>query len=593
MKYKITEFEIRNFRSILKLKIQPKEDNLLVICGVNNIGKTNFLRALYLFFNPFEENFEPQRDIPYHIAEATRGAGYKTTLSAKIKEIETGSIYYIKQEFTETKGVKKISISGKFNNNNINESEILKFLTNKFKLFFIEASNVDIPKLISEIVNDEILPLSLDRRRGKQQKESLDKLDDFINHSKTVVEKIEYELTKLLIDLLDDIDSLDVKSWKLKINFPEYNYLREAISNMITFTLFDTNQHPLETKGSGIQRSILLSLIKYVNKKTNKDVIWAIDEPEAFLQAGLQKNLYKNFVDESTSSQILITTHSQFFIDVNNLTNTYLFESIKEEKPFKRKNNSIYYKLDTKIFEGQEFEKAERIKDNFGLKKNDNWEVMPFNILVEGQEDKDYLNQIYKLYGFPTPNILSAGGVNKFSGYLQFMNDYCSDMNKKPVVVVLYDKDPAGRSEFASLDSPKKKSNLSNIKIVNKFISKYDGTYPNDIEIEDFLPINVVIDAANKIIRKKGFSIIRSEDRAKKSLPIYEKTPILKFLNEMCKLRNTDKNYQIDFETLDVKLLLCKNICNLLENNQESQQEIFDNAKIKQFIKEVNANASC
>ncbi len=111
----------------------------------------------------------------------------------------------------------------------------------------------------------------------------------FINHSKTVVEKIESELTKLFIYLLDDVDYLDVKSWKLKINFPEYNYLREAISNMIAFTLFDTNQHPLETKGSGIQRSILLSLIKYVNKKTNKDVIWAIDEPEAFLQADLQK----------------------------------------------------------------------------------------------------------------------------------------------------------------------------------------------------------------------------------------------------------------------------------------------------------------
>ena len=212
---------------------------------------------------------------------------------------------------------------------------------------------------------------------------------------------------------------------------------------------------------------------------------------------------------------------------------------------------------------------------------------------VEGQEDKDYLNQIYKLYGFPIPNILSAGGVNKFSGYLQFMNDYCSDMQKKPVVVVLYDKDSAGRSEFASLDSQKKKSNLSNIKIVNKYISKYDGTYPNDIEIEDFIPINIVVDAANKIIRKRSFSIIKSEDKTKKSLPIYEKTPILKFLNEMCKLRNTDKSYQIDFETLEIKLLLCKNICNLLEYDKESQQEIFDNIKIKQFIKEVNANAGC
>lgn len=592
MKYKIIEFEIRNFRSILKLKIQPKEDNLLIICGVNNIGKTNFLRALHLFFNPIEDNFEPERDIPYHISEASRGSGYKTTLIGKIKEIESGKTYSIKQEFTQIKGIKKISISGKLDNQGINEPEIMKFLDSKFKLFFIEASNVNIPQLIKEIVNDEILPLSLDRRRGKEQQDSLNKLDDFIKQSKVVVEKIENELTKILIDLLDDIDSLDVKKWKLKINFPEYNYLREAISNMITFTLFDTNEHSLDTKGSGIQRSILLSLIKYVNTKTRKDVIWAIDEPEAFLQAGLQKNLFKTFTTEATNSQLIITTHSQFFIDINNLANTYLFESFKEEKPYKRKNNTIYFKLDTKIFEGEEFEKAEKIKENFGLQKNDNWEIMPFNILVEGQEDKDYLIGIYKLLQYPIPNILSAGGVNKFSGYLQFINDYCSDMSKKPCVIVLYDKDSAGRSEFASLDSPKKKGNLSNIRIINKYIIKYDGSSHNDIEIEDLIPLNLVFDAANKIIRKKGFSTIKQEDRNKKTLPVYQRKPILGFLNEICKQRNTDKSYEIDFESLDNKLMLCKNICNLIENNQSSKDEILNNSSIKQFIKELNSNAN-
>ena len=35
-------------------------------------------------------------------------------------------------------------------------------------------------------------------------------------------------------------------------------------------------------------------------------MIWAIDEPEAFLQAGLQKSLYSNLLTESKNNQIII-----------------------------------------------------------------------------------------------------------------------------------------------------------------------------------------------------------------------------------------------------------------------------------------------
>lgn len=592
MKYKIQTFKIRNFRSILKLDLKPKENNFLTICGINNVGKTNFLRALNLFFNPIDKNFNANDDIPYHIVEGSRGGGFKTTLSAQILEIDTKEIYTIKQVFTETKSGKSITITGKKGTKELNENDIVKFLETKFKFFFIEASNVDIPKLISEIINDEILPLSLDKRRSKSQMESLNKLEDFIEQSKIVVGKIEDDLTRIFLSLLKDVESLDTKDWKLKIKFPEYSYLREAISNMIDFTLFDTNERMLETKGSGIQRTVLLSLIHYVNSKTNKDVIWAIDEPEAFLQASLQKSLYNKLQDESIKNQIIITTHSQFFININNLENTYLFESKIDSQPYVRKNNVIYHKLDTVLFEGQDFEKAERIKTNFGLKRNDTWEVMPHNILVEGLEDKDYIIALMRIYNIPIPNILSAGGTSKFSGYLQFINDYCDDLTFKPTVVALFDKDSAGRSEYNSLNSEKKKSNLKNISLVNEFVINYEGNQPDNIEIEDLIPFNMVIDAANKIIRKRGFSIIKTKDRTTRLLPVYKNKPILDFLNEITRHNNTDKRYELKFDTLEMKLLLSKNICSMLDSKTEYQDEIYNNVKIKKWLQKIT-NASC
>src|SRR5690606_5466902 len=141
------------------------------------------------------------------------------------------------------------------------------------------------------------------------------------------------------------------------------------------------------------------------------------------------------------------------------------------------------------------------IKSHFGIIKNDAWEIMPFNILVEGQEDKDYLIALLNLYNLPIPNVLVAGGVPKFAGYLQFINDYCSELKFKPKVVALYDKDSAGRQEFNSLNSDSKKRKMNNITLENKYVIRFDGSHFDDIEMEDLLPVNVIIDSANKILK--------------------------------------------------------------------------------------------
>ena len=104
---------------------------------------------------------------------------------------------------------------------------------------------------------------------------------------------------------------------------------------------------------------------------------------------------------------------------------------------------------------------------------------------------------LLNLYNFPIPNILVAGGVPKFAGYLQFINDYCSELNFKPEVVAIYDKDSAGRQEYNSLNSDSKKRKMSNIKLDNEYVIRFDGTQFDDIEMEDLLPVNVIIDSAN------------------------------------------------------------------------------------------------
>lgn len=587
MKFKIEEFSVSNYRSISKLIIKPASEGLITICGANNVGKTNFLRALKLFFTADVEIFEPDDDIPYHIVEGTYGGGYRTTLKAKLKDLTNDDIYQLQQVYSKKKNEKFLEIKGTKNKLKLSETEIRDFLSKNFSFFLIEASNIDIPKLISEIVNDEILPAGLIRRSGAQ-KQALELLKEFIDKSKNAVGKIENELTSLFKDLFKDIESIETEDWKLKINFPEYSFLREAISSTINFTLFDTNDRELESKGSGIQRIILLSLIQYLNKKSKKDIVWAIDEPEAYLQPSLQKSLYDKFSSESDKNTIILATHSTFFIDLDNLVNTFLFEGTKETKDnYKRAQNKVFYKINVVVDSNlSSFEKAQRIKSHFGIIKNDSWEIMPYNILVEGQEDKDYLISLIKLFKFEIPNILVAGGVPKYSGYLQFINDYCSELKIKPKIFALYDKDGAGRQEFNSLDSESKKRNFKHIELVNSYITRFDGKQYNDIEIEDLIPTEVIFTAVNKILRKHKFSQVKVVDRNKRNLPVYHKKPILEFITEMVRQSNTDK-HPLPFDTLEMKLKLSVLICKAIANDDRTQTEINNKPKIKEFIKEA------
>lgn len=59
----ITTININRYRSILNLKFNiDRKQKLVSICGENNVGKTNTLRAINLFFNP--EDYEPYNDRP-------------------------------------------------------------------------------------------------------------------------------------------------------------------------------------------------------------------------------------------------------------------------------------------------------------------------------------------------------------------------------------------------------------------------------------------------------------------------------------------------------------------------------------------------
>ncbi len=84
---RFVSFQVKRFRSLMDVTLNISQDLPTIICGENNIGKTNFLRALNLYFNHLSDAvFNPKDDLPYHIVYGSGGGSLKTELTGKFEK---------------------------------------------------------------------------------------------------------------------------------------------------------------------------------------------------------------------------------------------------------------------------------------------------------------------------------------------------------------------------------------------------------------------------------------------------------------------------------------------------------------------------
>ena len=552
-KIQFTGFHVKRYRSLLDVKIDVSTNNPVVICGENNIGKTNLLRALNVFFNHIfkEDIFVASEDIPHHIYYGSQGAGSKTELTGYFNiEDKNTSIKVTFNNFGEPTYL--------ISNKAVKQSDVAAILS-KIQYLYVESHNIDLPQLISVVLEkDGLLPL--DNKR-KKQSQPLEKLEEFISLSQKAIADIEKNINLCFKDLTN-FDGI-LRDKEIKINFAEFDKLRDVVKTMTSITLYDGNNHGIASKGSGAQRAVFLSLMQFISQNSKKNIIWGIDEPEAFLQPRLQKKVAEVFSDivEKKKQPVILTTHSQHFIDLNNLENTHLFIGQVSERKYKRKPGEVFYEMDTAPFQtNSNYEKASLIKQHLGISNNDGWEVFPYNILVEGEEDKKYLETLMTFLNHPVPNIVFSGGASKIGGYLQYYNLFAQDLKYKPEFVCIFDNDNEGRDQSKRI-KPKSYKHMD-VKLIE--LPRHDGTVSDllsgDWEIEDFLPPDVVLKAVNKILKKDSYKVIKKTQINDRDQPAHIKKQILKYAEECCNQNNSDKPpFELDNEGR--KKQICMYIC--------------------------------
>lgn len=286
---KITEIQIKRFRSINDLNLSIKDDyNIITICGQNNVGKTNVLRALRLFFNKAVFNFK--EDVP-EFKQMTLGASIYPYISIKLFDVKKNETIILTKDFNikniPDESVNPYNIEGTKNDIKLETKDCEKIL-NSINVFYLPSINISFPETINYLIDDKFLDIEFGNSRMKGKKGEV----------KEALEKARNTLQEILDDLTDSIDPTFKdfhNSWGIKFIVPKnINRFREILNEEIEFVLTDNTHSEIKSKGAGLQRlgHILLNL-RIIEKLTfsKKNCILIIDEPDIYLHSSLQKKL--------------------------------------------------------------------------------------------------------------------------------------------------------------------------------------------------------------------------------------------------------------------------------------------------------------
>lgn len=505
---------INRYRSILNLKIEIDESyNLTAICGENNVGKTNTLRAIDLFFNPI--HYDSAIDRPT-LKQAQGGGSIDTKITIDFYDSDNFYFYSITRDFKEYVFNKNDGFSGeKYKKNNkskiykekMTDKEIKEILE-MIEFRYIESININIPEIVEQLTED-IIDVEYEGTRMTESKKDLkNAYEKYTTGLQNILDVFSKSITGTFNEFKDN--------WNISFTVPKsIDTFRDLISDDVQLYIDDKGCNGVEQKGSGLQRLavILLNFEILRRLKKKKNIIICIDEPDIYLHEGLQKKLMNFLEDNSNSMQIIYTTHSKIFINAYSLKNVILLGSkiYEQYSARKKKNINVSETIFINIEENNGYKK---ICEHLGIEKNTYNILEKYNILVEGGCDKKYLEELGKYFGLSIPKIISMNGIDNCEKFLSFYDSYYKNniLSFKPVIKILFDNDEAGKKVYEKINKQINTSHYRYIDLETYKVKNFKGEDEGNHEIEDLLYPNILCFLVNEFLSKMKLTKISEKN---------------------------------------------------------------------------------
>lgn len=509
---KLIKFGIKNFRGFGNELQEVKIDNFTCLVGKNDAGKSSIFDAMDVFFNGFKNidsddahidshgnrakkvelsgtfdvedsqikiesvptslgaegllNSEGQLKIVQEISSPSK-SGIKTFIMAflpdldEVKDIHTLKNSALKKRFNKIKEDNHITGWDKIpqTTNTLMRKAIINYYENKLPAQSSIPVKVPIDKEGGKDLWSSInkgLPLF---QLFKTDRDNNDSDAEIQNPLKAITKKtLQGKLQEQLDTITSTIKAETIKQANKTLE--KLNEMDPDLASQITPTFddpswqnifkfsLDTDQIPLNKRGSGTRRLILLNFFRAEaeqakDESNSNNIIYAFEEPETAQHIDHQKILMESFkkIAEQANQQVLITTHSPELAGLTDVDN------IREVT-----QNNYISKIDNSP-------SLLRISDELGIFPN--ILGMPGKlrmvIFVEGPNDVKFLRLFLSKYcsDFVTQNdllIIPFGG-----GALKHWLDLDILKSINPCTYYIFDNDKAGREYERKLEKLGKK----------------------------------------------------------------------------------------------------------------------------------------
>lgn len=461
----ISRMEIKNFRCLNDVSIFL-EDDVTVIVGENDSGKTSFIDAFKILF----ENEKPEEDDFFNRSEEIIIKGYVND-KVLIKKFNVENLNHpeIFIEFSENHINDFDNEINSLDFDSLNDEQKKDRLSqiadelgvNIARVTRIETLTSKVLKQIESIKENgylslvDVFPEYSTYFLGGKEFQRLDEFfentffkdikrdiwkkqtDDGVTIENLILSKLDEYTDELIIDLEEKgiIDTLKQYLTGLTNIKVESNFNPRDINIDVKIQLLEGDkQIYVNKRGDGTQRRITMALLEYEKESTkNYPSIYVFDEPDTHLHVKAQYELLdilRKF--NELNRQVLITTHSPFIMNSvkpEQLRFLYLDEG----------QTNLRKIVDEDSVDA--VDEIHRTLNSLGI-ANTNLFFSRKVLIVEGHTEKKFINSIFpKFYGVSIHSklvkIIRADGIQYASRLAKVLEDFI-DLNN---IYLLIDND--------------------------------------------------------------------------------------------------------------------------------------------------------
>ncbi len=333
---RLAAVEIRDFRSIFldgmgrpfRVELGPGMNTFV---GPNNCGKSNVLRAVSLALDP-QHAFDGADDIPgdrpfaHPIVTLRFAAGedrdeeralldaaerYERAVGATATHASRGEVH-LQVAFPPladgTHGRREVILTPDDRTPGDEHAELLADAVARLRdavRFVLISSGESLQSVLEGNFREILHSVIRERLEGDFHRAEQSRTDYIEGLQNNLLAPLRDRLFTDIADLFPEIKQVDLS--------PRVSSIESTLSN-VGVSLRDVVATPLAGKGTGIRGAVLVAMLRYLAGSATRGMVFAVEEPEAFLHPAAQEDLRDHLEDLSGSDDVslLVTTHSPF-----------------------------------------------------------------------------------------------------------------------------------------------------------------------------------------------------------------------------------------------------------------------------------------